>query len=153
MEAGNAVADVVYGKVNPGGKLPVSFPRNVGQVPIYYNHKPTGRPCDPKSKYNSRHRDIRSCDPLYEFGYGLSYTTFKVSNLRLSTARVNASRGTVTASADVTNTGARAGDEVAQLYSERPGGEHLAAGAASARLPACGVAARADEDGELDARP
>ena len=79
VEAGNAVADVVYGKVNPGGKLPVSFPRNVGQVPIYYNHKPTGRPCDIGSRYNSRHRDILSCGPLYEFGYGLSYTTFSIS--------------------------------------------------------------------------
>ena len=78
VEAGNAVADVLFGKVNPGGKLPVSFPRRVGQVPIYYNHEPTGRPCDPTSKYNSRHRDIPSCAPLYGFGYGLSYTTFKV---------------------------------------------------------------------------
>ena len=84
VEAGNAVADVLYGRVNPGGKLPVSFPRNAGQVPIYYNHEPTGRPCDPTSRYNSRHRDIASCAPLYEFGYGLSYTTFSVSNLRLS---------------------------------------------------------------------
>ena len=84
VEAGNAVADVLYGKVNPGGKLPVSFPRNEGQVPIYYNHKPTGRPCDIGSRYNSRHRDILSCAPLYEFGYGLSYTTFQVANLRLS---------------------------------------------------------------------
>jgi beta-glucosidase len=120
VEAGNAVADVVYGKVNPGGKLPVSFPRNVGQVPIFYNHKPTGRPCDVSSKYNSRHRDILSCAPLYEFGYGLSYTTFRVSNLRLSATRVDARRGSVRASADVTNTGTRAGDEVAQLYLNDP---------------------------------
>ncbi|HEX2413781.1 MAG TPA: beta-glucosidase BglX [Thermoleophilaceae bacterium] len=120
VEAGNAVADVVYGQVNPGGKLPVSFPRNVGQVPIFYNHKPTGRPCDVSSKYNSRHRDILSCAPLYEFGYGLSYTTFRVSNLRLSATRVDARRGSVRASVDVTNTGSRAGDEVAQLYLNDP---------------------------------
>ena len=105
VEAGNAVADVIYGKVNPGGKLPVSFPRNEGQVPIYYNHLPTGRPCDPTNKYNSRHRDILSCAPQFEFGYGLSYTTFKVSNLRLSSNRMNARSGGVTASVDVTNTG------------------------------------------------
>ncbi len=120
VEAGNAVADVVFGKVNPGGKLPVSFPRNVGQVPIFYNHKPTGRPCDVTNKYNSRHRDILSCGPLYEFGHGLSYTTFDVSNLRLSTTRVDARRGSVTARVDVTNTGSRAGDEVVQLYLNDP---------------------------------
>ena len=116
IEAGDAVADAVFGKINPGGKLPVDFPVNVGQVPIYYNHEPTGRPCDPTSKYNSRHRDIVSCDPLFGFGYGLSYTTFKVSNLRLSSTTMDARNGTVRASVDVTNTGTRAGDDVAQLY-------------------------------------
>ena len=85
VQAGNAVADVLFGKVNPGGKLPVSFPQRVGQVPIYYNHEPTGRPCDAASKYNSRYRDLPSCAPRYPFGYGLSYTTFTVANLRLST--------------------------------------------------------------------
>jgi beta-glucosidase len=88
----------------------------VGQVPIYYNHEPTGRPCDPTSRYNSRHRDIPSCGPLYEFGYGLSYTTFRVSNLRLSATGMDARTGSVTARVDVTNTGSRAGDEVVQLY-------------------------------------
>ena len=95
VEAGNAVADLVFGKVNPGGKLPVSFPRRVGQVPIYYNHEPTGRPCDVTSKYNSRYRDLRSCNPLYPFGFGLSYTTFKVSGLS-ATSSVSRT-GTVTA--------------------------------------------------------
>jgi beta-glucosidase len=119
IEAGDAVADAVFGKVNPGGKLPVSFPRSVGQVPIYYNHEPTGRPCDATSKYNSRHRDILSCAPLYEFGFGLSYTTFKVSNLRLS-SHTMAPNGSIRASVDVTNTGKRAGDDVAQLYIHDP---------------------------------
>ncbi|HEY6891466.1 MAG TPA: beta-glucosidase BglX [Solirubrobacter sp.] len=119
VEAGNGVADVLFGKVNPGGKLPVSFPRNVGQIPIYYNHEPTGRPCDATSKYNSRHRDIGSCAPLYEFGFGLSYTTFKVDNLRLSSPFMN-SRSSITASVDVTNTGSVAGDDVAQLYIHDP---------------------------------
>ena len=118
-QAGNAVADVLFGKVNPGGKLPVSFPRSVGQVPIYYNHEPTGRPCDVNSKYNSRYRDIPSCDPQYVFGYGLSYTTFETSNLNLNTTKVSGS-GTVTATVDVTNTGKVAGDEVAQLYISDP---------------------------------
>ncbi len=119
VEAGNAVADVLFGKVNPGGKLPVSFPRRVGQVPIYYNHEPTGRPCDPTSKYNSRYRDIPSCSPLYGFGFGLSYTTFKVDNLRLSSPTVG-TNGTETAQVDVQNTGARKGDEVVQLYIHDP---------------------------------
>ncbi len=119
VEAGNAVADVLFAKVDPGGKLPVSFPQSVGQVPIYYNHEPTGRPCDPTSKYNSRYRDLPTCAPLYEFGYGLSYTTFKMSNLRLSSKTMPAS-GSLTVSVDVTNTGTRVGDEVAQLYLHDP---------------------------------
>jgi beta-glucosidase len=119
VQGGNAVADVLFGKVNPGGKLPVSFPRRLGQVPIYYNHDPTGRPCDPTQKYNSRYRDIPSCDPLYRFGYGLSYTTFSVSNLRLSSSSVSR-KGSLTATVDVTNTGARQGDDVVQLYIHDP---------------------------------
>ena len=119
VQGGNSVADVLFGKVNPGGKLPVSFPVTLGQVPIYYNHEPTGRPCDVTQKYDSRYRDLTTCEPLYPFGYGLSYTTFSVTNLRLSAATVSA-RGTVTASVDVTNTGSRAGDDVVQLYLHDP---------------------------------
>ena len=119
VQAGNAVADVLFGKVNPGGKLPVSFPVNIGQVPIYYNHEPTGRPCDAMSKYNSRYRDLNTCDPLYSFGYGLSYTTFSIANLELSSTTMPSS-GSVKASVDVTNTGSRAGDEVVQLYIHDP---------------------------------
>ncbi len=119
VQAGNSVADVLFGKVNPGGKLPVSFPVNVGQVPIYYNHEPTGRPCDITSKYNSRYRDLNTCDPLYSFGYGLSYTTFSVSNLTLSSTTM-AEDGTIRARANVTNTGTRTGDEVVQLYIHDP---------------------------------
>jgi beta-glucosidase len=119
VQAGPAVADVVFGEVNPGGKLPVSFPRRLGQVPIYYNHERTGRPCNPDVKWNSRYRDIPSCSPLYEFGYGLSYTTFEVSNLQLSSSTVSR-KGSLTASVTVTNTGSRMGDEVVQLYIHDP---------------------------------
>jgi beta-glucosidase len=119
VQAGPAVADVVFGDVNPGGKLPVTFPRRLGQVPIYYNHEPTGRPCNADAKYDSRHRDIPSCAPLFEFGYGLSYTTFDVSNLQLSSSSVS-SKGSVKAYVDVTNTGNRAGDDVVQLYIRDP---------------------------------
>jgi beta-glucosidase len=119
VQAGPAVADVVFGKVNPGGKLPVSFPYRVGQVPIYYNHEPTGRPCNKGVKWNSQHRDIPSCDPLFVFGHGLSYTTFEVSNLQLSSSSVSRN-GSVRATVDVMNTGNRAGDEVVQLYIHDP---------------------------------
>ena len=119
VEAGNSVADVLFGKVNPGGKLPVSFPQRVGQVPIYYNHEPTGRPCDATQKYNSRYRDLPTCAPRYEFGYGLSYTTFEYSDLTLSRSSVSRD-GSVTASVKVTNTGSRDGDEVVQLYIHDP---------------------------------
>jgi beta-glucosidase len=119
VQAGHAVADVVFGRVNPGGKLPASFPRRLGQVPIYYNHERTGRPCNPDVKWNSRHRDIPSCSPLFEFGFGLSYTTFEISNLQLSSSSVSR-HGSIKASVTVRNTGSRAGDEVVQLYIHDP---------------------------------
>jgi beta-glucosidase len=119
VQAGPAVADVVFGKVNPGGKLPVSFPRRLGQVPIYYNHERTGRPCNPDVKWNSRYRDIASCSPLFVFGHGLSYTTFEVSDLRLSSSTVS-KNGSLRASVTVANTGSRKGDEVVQLYLHDP---------------------------------
>jgi beta-glucosidase len=119
VQAGPAVADVVFGEVNPGGKLPVSFPRRLGQVPIYYNHERTGRPCNPDVKWNSRHRDIPACSPLFEFGFGLSYTTFEVTNLQLSSSSVSR-HGSLKASVTVTNTGTREGDEVVQLYIHDP---------------------------------
>lgn len=113
-QAGNAIADVLFGDINPGGKLPVTFPRSVGQVPIYYNHKSTGRPPDAANKYTSKYLDS-PWTPLYPFGYGLSYTQFKFSNLRLSAPNIRPN-GEIRVSVDVENTGRRAGDEVAQLY-------------------------------------
>jgi beta-glucosidase len=113
-EAGNAVADVLFGKVNPGGKLPVSFPRTVGQAPIYYNQKNTGRPPDAKDKYTSKYLDV-PWTPLYPFGHGLSYTEFRLSDLRISAGRI-APDSTITISAVVENVGKREGDEVLQLY-------------------------------------
>lgn len=113
-EAGNAIADVLFGDVNPGGKLPVTFPRTVGQVPIYYNHKNTGRPPDVNNKYSSKYLDA-PWTPLFPFGYGLSYTQFRLADLRLSAQRIGPTE-TLTASVEVLNTGQRAGDEVVQLY-------------------------------------
>src|SRR5690349_564326 len=113
-ESGNAVADILFGDVNPGAKLPVTVPRTVGQVPIYYNHMNTGRPPEAENRYTSKYYDL-PWTPLYPFGYGLSYTTFKISNLQLSTPRISAN-GKVTVTVDVENTGRRAGDEVVQLY-------------------------------------
>ena len=118
-EGGNAVADVLFGKVDPGGKLPMSFPRDVGQIPISYNELPTGRPADPSNKYTSKYLDVPNT-PQYPFGYGLSYTTFALSNLHLSAGSVSTT-GTLTVSADLTNTGSVAGDDVAQLYTHQDG--------------------------------
>ena len=113
-QAGNAIADVLFGDVNPGGKLPVTFPRSVGQVPLYYNHKNTGRPPDANNKYTSKYLDL-PWTPLFPFGYGLSYTQFKFTNLQLSAQRIGPeSRLTVTV--EVENVGQRSGDEVVQLY-------------------------------------
>jgi len=114
VQMGPAVADVLFGDFNPGGKLPITVPRNVGQVPIYYNHKNTGRPPDEKDKYTSKYYDV-PWTPLYPFGHGLSYTSFDYRNLRLSAAKIRPS-DSVTVSVEVTNTGNRTGDEVVQLY-------------------------------------
>jgi beta-glucosidase len=119
ISGGNAVADVLFGAVNPGGKLPVSFPRAVGQIPIYYNHENTGRPADPNSKWTSKYLDLAS-GPLYDFGYGLSYTTFRIDNLRLSSTRMSLRNGKIQVQADVANTGSRSGDEVVQVYLHDP---------------------------------
>jgi beta-glucosidase len=118
-EGGNAVADVLFGKVDPGGKLPMSFPRDVGQIPIYYNELPTGRPYDPNNKYTSKYLDVPNT-PQYPFGYGLSYTTFSLSNLHVSAGGIGAN-GTVTVTADLTNTGSVPGDDVAQIYIHEDG--------------------------------
>jgi beta-glucosidase len=106
QETGTAVADALFGEVNPGGKLPITIPRSVGQLPMFYNHKPTAR----------RGYLFDATEPLYPFGYGLSYTTFKFENLRLSTTTMKGTHDSVAVEVDVVNTGIRAGDEVVQLY-------------------------------------
>jgi beta-glucosidase len=112
-EGGDAVADVLFGKVNPSGKLPMSFPRDVGQIPISYNELPTGRPVDPNNKYTSKYLDVPN-DPQYAFGYGLSYTTFSVSGVHAPTSVSR--NGSFQVTANVANTGSRAGTDVVQLY-------------------------------------
>lgn len=114
---GHAIADVLYGDYNPSGKLPATFPRNVGQVPLYYDMKNTGRPIDPAkpdAKYVSRYLNTPNT-PLYPFGYGLSYTRFTYSPVTLSKASIKPGEP-LTASVTVTNSGARDGEEVVQLY-------------------------------------
>jgi len=113
-EAGHAVADVLFGKVNPGGKLPVTFPRAAGQEPLSYNHRRTGRPPDPKNKYTSKYLDL-DWTPLYPFGHGLSYTQFRLTDLQVTPAAIPAD-GAVTVSATVQNRGSREGDQTVQLY-------------------------------------
>jgi beta-glucosidase len=110
---GTAIANALFGKYDPSGKLSMSFPQNVGQIPMSYDELPTGRPYDPNNKYTSRYLDV-SNSPEYPFGYGLSYTTFSISNV---SAPSSVSRnGTMTVTAKVTNTGSVAGADVAQLY-------------------------------------
>lgn len=115
-ETGNAVADVLFGKYNPSGKLSMTFPKNVGQIPVYYNHKNTGRPFnhEPSAKFKSDYLDVEN-EPLYPFGYGLSYTTFAYSDLSLSQETMRAT-DKLTVKVTVTNTGNYDGEETVQLY-------------------------------------
>jgi beta-glucosidase len=116
-EAGNAIADVLFGDVNPSGKLTTSFPQTVGQEPLYYSHKNTGRPLEDGKwfqKFRSNYLDV-SNDPLYPFGYGLSYTTFNYSDVKLSSNTLSAA-GKISASVTVSNTGSKDGYETVQLY-------------------------------------
>ncbi len=116
--AGNGIADVLFGDYNPSGKLTVTFPRSVGQIPLYYNHKNTGRPMDPDNKFTSKYLDIPN-EPLYPFGYGISYTTYKYGDIRLDKTEL-AGDQILTASITVTNTGEYTGEEVVQLYITDP---------------------------------
>ena len=117
-EAGLAISDVLFGDVNPSGKLTATFPRNVGQIPIYYNHKTTGRPLHNKEgifeKFRSNYLDVAN-EPLFPFGFGLSYTTFDYSDLKLSTNQINKD-GTIEVMINVTNSGDYDGKEIVQLY-------------------------------------
>ena len=115
-EAGNSIADVLFGKINPGGKLPMTFPRNEGQIPIYYNHYNTGRPAKNNTdrNYVSAYIDLDN-DPAYPFGFGLSYTTFQYSDVNVSATQLKGNQ-TLTASVTLTNSGNYDGEEVVQLY-------------------------------------
>ncbi len=115
-EAGNAIANVLFGDYNPSGKLPMTFPREVGQVPIYYNHFSTGRPAkdENSTNYVSAYIDLKN-SPKFPFGYGLSYTTFDYSGLKLSSNKIK-SNETIKVSFQLKNTGKVAGEEVVQLY-------------------------------------
>jgi beta-glucosidase len=112
--AGNAIADVLFGKANPSGKITMSFPRNAGQIPVYYNYKRTGRPFNQNEKYTSKYLDV-SNEPLYHFGHGLSYTQFTYSDIQLSDTIIKKDSN-ITASVTLTNTGKVTGEETVQLY-------------------------------------
>jgi len=114
VEAGPAIADVLFGTVNPSGRLPVTIPRTVGQIPLYYNHKNTGRPPSDSDKFTSKYIDV-PVTPRYPFGYGLSYTTFAYRDLKLAAAQLG-QRDTLRATVAVANTGQREGTTVVQLY-------------------------------------
>lgn len=113
--AAQALADVLFGAVNPSGKLTTTFPRTLGQIPVYYNAKQTGRPMNPDDHFTSKYLDLPN-DPLFPFGYGLSYTTFSYGPLRLDKTQAQGENATITASVKLTNTGKYEGEEVVQLY-------------------------------------
>ena len=114
-QSGNAIAEVLYGDYNPSGKLTMSFPKNVGQIPIYYNHKTTGRPINiEKNVFWSHYSDV-SNEPLYEFGFGLSYTSFSYKDLKLSAASLSKDSN-IKVSFTLANTGKYEGKEVVQMY-------------------------------------
>lgn len=117
-EGRTAIADILTGKVNPSGRVPMSFPRSVGQIPVYYSHLPTGRPQKIRQRYESIYIDEAN-EPLYPFGYGLSYSRFTYANPRVSSPAMPLN-GTVEVSVDVTNAGPREGQEVVQLYIRQP---------------------------------
>ena len=116
-QAAEAIGDVLFGDVNPSGKLPATFPRSVGRLPLFYNHKNTGRPLlgDKFEKFRSNYLDVPNT-PLYPFGYGLSYTTFDYGDVRLSASEMTAD-GSIEATVRLTNSGRRDGVEVVQLTS------------------------------------
>ncbi|HVX49063.1 MAG TPA: glycoside hydrolase family 3 C-terminal domain-containing protein, partial [Chitinophagaceae bacterium] len=120
IEAGNAIADVLFGDYNPSGKITASFPRSVGQIPVYYNHLNTGRPYNGEdfAKFKSDYLDVPN-EPLYPFGYGLSYTSFSYGDVKLNKTTLKGNE-TLTATVTVTNTGKYAGEETAELYITDP---------------------------------
>jgi beta-glucosidase len=113
-QGGNAIADVLFGDYNPSGKLPMTFPRNVGQIPIFYNMKHTGRPLALDNKYTSKYLDVPN-SPLFPFGFGLSYTTFKYSPVKVDKTTFSQNEK-ITVSVTLSNTGNYDGEEVVQLY-------------------------------------
>jgi len=117
-EAGNAVAGILFGDYNPSARLTTTFPLNTGQIPLYYNHKNTGRPYDSKNKFTSKYLDGPN-EPLYPFGYGLSYTSFEYGDIELNKTQLKGDEK-LTASITLTNTGKVAGEEVVQLYIQDP---------------------------------
>ncbi len=117
-QAGNAVADVLFGDYNPSGKLTSTFPQSVGQIPLYYNHLNTGRPMNPKDKFTSKYLDITN-DPVYPFGFGLSYSKFDYSDITVNKTQLKGS-DILTASVTITNSGKFAGEETVQLYINDP---------------------------------
>lgn len=118
IEAGNAIANVLFGDYNPSGKLTTTFPANVGQIPLYYNHRNTGRPMDPKNKFTSKYLDSPN-DPVYPFGYGLSYTTFEYGDIKLEKTSFRGN-DVLKATVSLANTGKYPGEEIMQVYVQDP---------------------------------